>query len=678
MPSTTRDRASYGVGIVCALPLEKAAVMGMLDEEHPRLPTVEGDANDYTLGRIGDHDVLVACLPAGGTGKASAATVAANMQRSFRVRIGLMVGIGGGVPSKSRDVRLRDVVVSQPTEQHGGVVQWDFGKMERGGVFRRTGMLNKPPAAVLLNALAGLQARHEVEEPQMSKHIDGMLFRRPRMAPAYDHQGGENDWLFEADYDHGGEETCEACDRDRLIRWPARTDEKEIVVHAGNIASGDEVMKDGRARDRIAASDKVICFEMEAAGLMDNFPCLVIRGICDYADSHKHKRWKRYAAAAAAACAKELLLAMPVAEVSKTPKQRVQNLPFEENPQFTGRRSELEALEQKLFGQPCRQHVAVVGLGGIGKTQVASSFAYSVWKKHLELSIIWVPAISAETIERAFEEIAELLELPTPSDDNRAAGEVVCRHLSTPAAGSWLMIVDNADDASILNGDAQRSGLLRYLPRSNQGLTLFTTRNYEIAQSLAGSDVVDGGRLAMLVFVSGEATGRGGVRHASSSAPRDADLGRERAVSHLSTIFPFGEHEKRNMWRAYLPHAARINQDVTNVGVDGKGELYKLVGYCLHVNGRLKDAVLWLKESCYCFRNLAETASERLSAEHVLAMAYKANGQVKEAVRLMQYVISVKRKTMRPGHPSRMVSEQVLSQWNEEDSGLPGGAPYTL
>lgn len=317
MSTITHDRTSYGVGIVCALPLEKAAVMGMLDEEHPKLPTVAGDANDYTLGKIGQHNVVTACLPAGGTGKASAATVAANMMRSFPIRIGLMVGIGGGVPSKSRDIRLGDVVVSQPTEQHGGVVQWDFGKMEKGGIFRRTGMLNKPPA-VLLTALAGLQARHEVEEPEMNKHVEEMVSRRSRMAKAYAHQGRENDWLFEADYDHVDGETCENCDRDKSIPREERDDENEIVVHAGNIASGDEVVKDGKTRDRIAASEKVICFEMEAAGLMDNFPCLVIRGICDYADSHKHKRWQRYAAAAAAAYAKELLLAMGPAEVSKT------------------------------------------------------------------------------------------------------------------------------------------------------------------------------------------------------------------------------------------------------------------------------------------------------------------------------------------------------------------------
>jgi nucleoside phosphorylase len=78
-------------------------------------------------------------------------------------------------------------------------------------------------------------------------------------------------------------------------------------IFYGNIGSGNTVMKNGVERDRIAARDKAICFEMPAAGLMDSFPCLVIRGICDYANSHKNKRWQEYAAAVAAAYAKKLL-----------------------------------------------------------------------------------------------------------------------------------------------------------------------------------------------------------------------------------------------------------------------------------------------------------------------------------------------------------------------------------
>jgi hypothetical protein len=94
---------------------------------------------------------------------------------------------------------------------------------------------------------------------------------------------------------------------------------QEIVVHYGTIASGNQVIKDGLTRDRLSSElGGVLCFEMEAAGLMNSFPCLVIRGICDYADSHKNKRWQPYAAAAAAACAKEVLSVIPPAEVINT------------------------------------------------------------------------------------------------------------------------------------------------------------------------------------------------------------------------------------------------------------------------------------------------------------------------------------------------------------------------
>jgi len=122
MPPHVPDRHAYTVGIICALPLEKAAVTATFDEEHARLPKKEGDRNDYTFGRIGAHNVVVACLPAGVTGVASASAVAANIVHSFPIKVGLMVGIGGGVPSRKVDMRLGDVVVSQPSGEHGGVV----------------------------------------------------------------------------------------------------------------------------------------------------------------------------------------------------------------------------------------------------------------------------------------------------------------------------------------------------------------------------------------------------------------------------------------------------------------------------------------------------------------------------------------------------------------------------
>jgi nucleoside phosphorylase len=306
-------RADYRVGWICALPIELAAAHEMLDEEHQDLPHNDSnDANLYTLGRIGEHNVVIACLPAGQMGNNTAAAVAVQMKSNFTsVQFSLMVGIGGGVPSDKADVRLGDVVISQPDKQHGGVVQYDFGKTIPSG-FTRTGFLNTPPT-VLLNALSKLQANRIRGRSSLTKYLSPLSG-----LPAFALENAGPDVLFEPTYNHVGGATCEICSEDRRVERSSR-ESQEIVVHCGTIASGNQVMRDGVIRDRLSSElDGILCFEMEAAGLMNSIPCLVIRGICDYADSHKNKRWQGYAAATAAACAKELLSVIPAAEVAAT------------------------------------------------------------------------------------------------------------------------------------------------------------------------------------------------------------------------------------------------------------------------------------------------------------------------------------------------------------------------
>jgi nucleoside phosphorylase len=142
-----------------------------------------------------------------------------------------------------------------------------------------------------------------------------MLSKYPAME-TFVYQGNDKDELFEASYGHEGGSTCMQCARSRMVQRAARQNCRPSL-HYGNIASGNEVIKDGCTRDQIAQQEDVICFEMEAAGLMGSFPCVVIRGICDYADSHQNKQWQPYAAATAAAYARELLLWMPATEVAK-------------------------------------------------------------------------------------------------------------------------------------------------------------------------------------------------------------------------------------------------------------------------------------------------------------------------------------------------------------------------
>ena len=304
--------SDYAIGWVCALPIELAAAQELLDEEHEDLPQNDDDANICTLGRIGEHNVVLACLPAGQTGTNSAAAVAMQMKSSFRsIRFGLMVGIGGGVPSVEADVRLGDVVVSQPENGHGGVIQYDFGKTKPRKI-ERTGFLNSPPR-ILLSAVSKVRANHDRGRSKLDAHLSKLSG-----LAKFGREKAGVDVLFEGDYDHVKGRGCDLCDVRKRVGREDREDES-FTVHYGTIASGNQVMRDGKTRDAISSEfGGVLCFEMEAAGLMNSFPCLVVRGICDYADSHKNKRWQPYAAAAAAAYGKELLLVIPAVEVAKT------------------------------------------------------------------------------------------------------------------------------------------------------------------------------------------------------------------------------------------------------------------------------------------------------------------------------------------------------------------------
>lgn len=310
------EHDDYTVGWICALPKEMTAARGMLHKIHPDLPLPLGDHNFYYLGSIGVHNIAIACLPLGEIGTNSAATVATRMLTTFKsIRFGLMVGIGGGVPGKRHAIQLGDVVVSMPTGQNGGVVQWDFGKSTKSGGFERTGSLNRPPD-VLMTALAKLKSTHDMEDSKISAYVADMVARYPKLSK-YTLQPGMKDILFEAEYDHvDNNETCDDCEPSRSI---SRLPRDIPVVHYGVIASGNQVIKDGIKRDKINKDlGGVLCFEMEAAGLLNHFQCVVIRGICDYADSHKNKDWQEYAAATAAAFAKELLTVIPGNEVANT------------------------------------------------------------------------------------------------------------------------------------------------------------------------------------------------------------------------------------------------------------------------------------------------------------------------------------------------------------------------
>jgi len=328
-PKALESRDLYTVGWIAALPIERAAASEMLDEEHGKpLDFVQPvtDTNSYTWGCIGDHNIVIASLPAGTYGTTQAAATALPMLSSFpNIRIGLFVGIGAGIPrpDQGRDIRLGDIAVSQPHGRSGGVIQYDLRKANSAKGHERKDSLNRPPD-VLLKALTNLQANHERYGSKVSNFLGEMIKRNPGLAKrkdGYVYQGFANDRLFEPTYNHVPGASCCKCDpKEQIQREERQSTEPEIYY--GTIISGNTLIRDAVTRDMIEdeMGEECICFEMEAAGLMNNFPCLVIRGICDYADSHKNDRWQRYAAAVAAAFAKEVLGYVPSESLQNTRK----------------------------------------------------------------------------------------------------------------------------------------------------------------------------------------------------------------------------------------------------------------------------------------------------------------------------------------------------------------------
>jgi nucleoside phosphorylase len=223
-----------------------------------------------------------------------------------------MVGVGGGAPSSENDIRLGDVVVSASYGGKGGVLQYDFGKAIQDQEFQLTGFLNQPPT-ILRAAVNGLKSKYEIEGHQLNEIIDRVLADKPRLRKKYRRPSLSSDKLYQSavTHPHGDEGACaEVCSSDlvQLVSRRVRTeDEDDPTIHYGLVASANQLMKDASVRDKLAEEHGILCFEMEVAGLMNHFPCLVIRGKCDYSDTHKNKEWQGYAAMVAAAYAKDVL-----------------------------------------------------------------------------------------------------------------------------------------------------------------------------------------------------------------------------------------------------------------------------------------------------------------------------------------------------------------------------------
>ncbi|KAG9526562.1 Pfs, NACHT and ankyrin domain protein, partial [Aureobasidium melanogenum] len=320
------DPRQYTVGWICAIPTESIAACCFLDEKHGRPDHVSNnDSNDYTLGKMAGHNVVIAVLPDGEYGLTSATGVVKDMLASLpNIRVGLMVGIAGGAPTAKNDIRLGDIVVSSPQDKTGGVYQYDYGKMIQGQGFQRTGLLNQP-STLVRTTVNGLKTQYKMSGHRIDETIKAVLNEFPRLADEFGRPHEDRDRLYKADFVHPvGNEGCDDCCGllpERIVERRARIQRKDNpAIHHGIVASGNLLMKDASLRDTYANEKGIMCFEMEAAGLMNHLSCLVIRGICDYSDSHKNKEWQGYAAMTAAAYAKDLLARMVPSRVEAEQK----------------------------------------------------------------------------------------------------------------------------------------------------------------------------------------------------------------------------------------------------------------------------------------------------------------------------------------------------------------------
>ncbi|KAF2165302.1 hypothetical protein M409DRAFT_24153 [Zasmidium cellare ATCC 36951] len=310
--------ATYTIAWIAALPHERAAALELLDEEHRRPKDFKknpSDGNSYSWGRIGDLNVVIASLPYGVYGTTGAAVTAAHLVSSLpHIRIGLLVGVGAGVTGEThdesghvvleRDVLLGDVVVSEPENGNGGVVLHDVIKAKVVDGKNRTllnGHLNQPPDA-FLHALGALRAQHLRRRSKM-RELLAAFEQNEVMKDTFIYPGAEHDPLRAA----------------LKFSNPDRSRDAS-KIHYGTIASGNKLITIAQERNDIVTwlrenNIDPLCFETVAGGLMNSFPCVVIRGICDYADERKNDIWQHYAAATAAAFAKELLNYLDVDEI---------------------------------------------------------------------------------------------------------------------------------------------------------------------------------------------------------------------------------------------------------------------------------------------------------------------------------------------------------------------------
>ncbi|KAF6824900.1 Nephrocystin-3-like protein 3 [Colletotrichum plurivorum] len=483
MSAAPGRREDFGVALICALPLEVDAVTLAFDEiwEEDQLPfeNAPNDYNSYTLGRLGKHNVVLLLLPE--MGKISAASATVSLRTSFSgIKLAILCGICGGVPNPFTDDKmvLGDVIISK------SLIQYDLGRQYDGRFARKDTVEDNlgRPSKEIRSLIAGFTTR--LKRNNLQRRIAKILDQVQRKAleegcwAKYSRPASDEDVLFESSYLHrhrykpacgcddshacetAQHASCEELKCDLRRQQPKRRLEVQAAnghgpgakpqcrIFTGRVGSGDTVMKSADHRDQVASEHGIIAFEMEGAVVWDEVPCIIVKAVCDYADSHKNKKWQDFAAATAA---------------------------------FRPRRSSVK-------------HITTYPSSTERKTQIA--LAYSHWfnKKFPDASVFWVHASSIERFRLAYTGIAQECQIPGRDEPDVDVLKLVKTWLEDGQRRRWLLVIDNADDTEVFfpptsrktdittaNQPSQSDTVVgRYIPECSHGSVLITTRNRQV------------------------------------------------------------------------------------------------------------------------------------------------------------------------------------------------------
>jgi nucleoside phosphorylase/GTP-binding protein EngB required for normal cell division len=291
----------YSVALICPRELVLSATRFMLDEEHEGLPRAKRDPLNYVLGSMSGHNVVIATLPGQVQEDVATASIATHLVHTFpAAELRLLVSIGGGIPSASNDIRLGDVVVSDPDPTRGGVTTHDFGKETTDGFQRRARYLSATPAP-LIGACMGMKHDNRASPNQISNIIHEVYHKRPELT-TFCRPPSETDALL-----HSSHDNPHATDNaQRAVFRLCRSCPNQSNIFYGMISAGARLVTDINRRDKLAREFGAICLDTAASG-MECFPGLVVCGIYHYCDSEYRDSWSGYAAAAAAACVRHML-----------------------------------------------------------------------------------------------------------------------------------------------------------------------------------------------------------------------------------------------------------------------------------------------------------------------------------------------------------------------------------